>query len=445
MNGQCFKRNGMDKMKNDAMSYEQKILLNKFKQYVETGRPNELSDVADPSARLGQLHKDIDILQHNIGHEYYRPLEPGNRIKKNLKRAARKSIAWFMKPAFDQQTIFNAKTSASLLNLTTVAQDMYSEFVLRTQQMNLRLDGVEKMVSDTNFRLAQLQTREEELIKIEQNNKEKHLEQYAKLQEEVEELQKLTQKFEGILAAGKIESRSENQEPLKRESFIKTYYAQSGEDAIINYILRMLDIPYEEANYLDLGANHAKELSNTYFLYTQQAKGVLVEANPVLAEELSVLRLRDTVINRCVGLTSGEQVDFYILNGDGLSTPDREAAEHFCKVNPALKIEEVVTVETISVNDIIEHYLDSKAPVLLSIDIEGMEKEIIQSIDFERYRPLIVISEMIDYAMTLADHKNTELLSLLEERGYIEYAFTGINSIFVDKQYIDRVSRGKEA
>ena len=42
-------------------------------------------------------------------------------------------------------------------------------------------------------------------------------------------------------------------------------YAQSGEDAIISYILKFLQIQSNEITYLDLGANHAKELSNTFY------------------------------------------------------------------------------------------------------------------------------------------------------------------------------------
>ena len=50
----------------------------------------------------------------------------------------------------------------------------------------------------------------------------------------------------------------------------KKTYSQSGEDAIVGYILNYLNIPFDKMTYLDLGANHAKELSNSYFFMSRE-------------------------------------------------------------------------------------------------------------------------------------------------------------------------------
>jgi len=40
---------------------------------------------------------------------------------------------------------------------------------------------------------------------------------------------------------------------------------------------------------------------------------------------------------------------------------------------------------------------------------------------------------MIPYSKKLpVGQKNPEILAFLQEKGYVEYAFTGINSIFID-------------
>ena len=66
--------------------------------------------------------------------------------------------------------------------------------------------------------------------------------------------------------------------------------------------------------------------------------------------------------------------------------------------------------------------------------------EILESINFEKYRPLIIIAEMIEYKPTLViSKKNKETLDFMEKNEYIEYAFTGINSIFIDKKQIEEV------
>ena len=216
------------------------------------------------------------------------------------------------------------------------------------------------------------------------------------------------------------------------ELFNKRTYSQSGEDSIIMYIMAMKGIPLSECSYLDLGANHPKVMSNTYFFYEQGARGVLVEANPKLADELGNERSGDIVLNKCISGKSGEKLDFNILNLDGLSKVG-DVSDILIE-NPDARIEKTVQLETVSVNDIIEEYFSGKAPLILNLDIEGLERQILDSIDFEKYRPMIMIIEMIPYSKKLVTgQKDTELLEYVKSKGYDEYAFTGINSIFIDR------------
>ncbi len=221
------------------------------------------------------------------------------------------------------------------------------------------------------------------------------------------------------------------------DGFIKKSTSQAGEDGIISYILTELRIPLNQCTYLDLGANHAKHLSNTYPFYEQGAHGVLVEANPDLIPELKFYRNSDIIINKCVDTVSGRKVQFSILNGDGLSTPCIDSTDRLIEENPNLKVEKIVEVETISVNDIFEKYF-AEAPILMSIDVEGKDLEIMKSIDFDSYRPLIILTEMIEYSVKLQiGSKNKEILDFMLSKGYEEFAFTGINSIFIDKSKIN--------
>jgi FkbM family methyltransferase len=223
----------------------------------------------------------------------------------------------------------------------------------------------------------------------------------------------------------------------EKSFFEKQTFSQSGEDSILAYICHVLGVPFNSVTYVDLGANHAKELSNTYFFYKQGGRGVLVEANPQLIPELKFYRNRDIILNRCIHSESGKTVDFYILSGDGLSTPDYTAAVKFSEANPNIKIVDKVQIKTITYNEIVEHYL-GKAPTILSIDIEGNDMDILSSIDYEKYRPMLIIVEMIQYGIKLNyQTKNENIKRFLESKGYDEYAFTGINSIFLDKNVLN--------
>ena len=219
-------------------------------------------------------------------------------------------------------------------------------------------------------------------------------------------------------------------------------FAQSGEDMIISYILHFLQKPMSEVTYLDLGANHAKELSNTYYFYQMGAKGVLLEANPELIPELEQVRPRDIVLNRAISLSQKEEeIPFYVLNGDGLSTIDYEEAKQACRQNPDLKITATYQIKTIRIQEILETYFPLELTIL-SIDLEGIEEEILEQIDFETYKPWIIVLENIPYRPILSiDEREYKGRSFLEQRGYTEYAFTGINSIFLRRDVVEHFNQ----
>lgn len=353
------------------------------------------------------VEKSIITLQSNQNNSSYRILEKQKglfgRIKWILKKIIRRLNFFYVQPICDQQTLFNTSVTQGIESLKTGEFFLYQE-----------LDSIKKELQNVFIKRL-----EEEI-----NEKKTLQEMLYQMNLKVDSLQE------------RIGNAQIGEEIFSRELddfLFKPTYSQSGEDAIIQFILYNLRIPWKRVTYLDLGANHARELSNTYALYIRGARGVLLEANPELIPELKLYRSDDIILNRCLSLDTGEPVTFYILNGDGLSSPDKEAVDAVLKKNPALKISKEVIVETVAIKDIfVKYFFD--APTILNIDIEGMEYEILNQIDFVKHRPLIVIVEMIEYNLSINNgQKNMQLLHFMEDKSYIEYAFTGINSIFVDK------------
>ena len=223
----------------------------------------------------------------------------------------------------------------------------------------------------------------------------------------------------------------------KHPTYDKQSSSQTGEDMILSFVFNLLNIPLSEVLYLDLGANHPKLISNTYFFYRLGARGVLVEANTALIPELKLFRSGDVILNKCISSKSGDLVEFYIIDSQwyGLSTSVKENVGNLQKINPEA-LERVVEIETISATDIMDQYFVG-APVLLSIDIEGKEEDILNSIDFNRHRPAVIVCEMIPFmtnTLMTVGHKNHEIIKIMNENDYVEFAFTGINSIFIDNQ-----------
>ena len=75
-----------------------------------------------------------------------------------------------------------------------------------------------------------------------------------------------------------------------------------------------------------------------------------------------------------------------------------------------------------------------RTPDLVSLDVEGLELDILRSIDFSENRPHVFCIETLSYAGGDGSGvKNPEIHDLMFENGYMLYADTYINSIFVAK------------
>ncbi len=205
----------------------------------------------------------------------------------------------------------------------------------------------------------------------------------------------------------------------------KTSYSQSGEDVIIDFIFEAC-LKKEKPTYLDLGTHHSSFMSNTFLFYKNGSRGVCVEPDPELFKEIVKNRKKDQCLNIGVGVSTEKELDFYILSAKALNTFSKEEAE---KSSEHTTIKEVIKVPVLAINEIIKEYC-KEAPDLLSIDIEGLDFDVIQTLDFNKYRPKIICIETIEYS---TQRKNTELINFIASKNYMVYADTYINTIFVDR------------
>jgi FkbM family methyltransferase len=209
----------------------------------------------------------------------------------------------------------------------------------------------------------------------------------------------------------------------------KKSYAQSGEDLLLDFVLNEMQI--KKPTYLDLGAHHPTYLSNTYLFYRKGCVGVSVEPDPYLYEQIVKKRPRDTNLNIGVGLSTGK-AKLYILTTTTLNTFSKEEAERYTKFGKQ-KIDKGIDVPTVPVDELIKKHLNGRAPDIFSLDIEGMDLEILKSLDLKRFRPKTMCIETITYTEDNNEQKVAAIIEYLKQHGYIVYADTYINTIFVDK------------
>lgn len=204
-------------------------------------------------------------------------------------------------------------------------------------------------------------------------------------------------------------------------------WAQSGEDRIADFVLGQLGI--RRPLYLDLGAHHATWLSNTYLFYRQGARGVLVEANPALCRQIERRRPKDVCLNLAVAPEDGT-VSLHVMDAATLSTTSAEEAEAYGRQG-----HDVVTsveVPALSPASLLTRHLD-RTPDLVSLDVEGIDLDIINSWPFRDHRPPVWIVETLEYTRDHSERKMTGVIEAMVSRGYEVYGDTHINTIFVDR------------
>jgi FkbM family methyltransferase len=146
--------------------------------------------------------------------------------------------------------------------------------------------------------------------------------------------------------------------------------SQFGEDKFLLTILPKKGI------YVDIGCYHPHLYSNTYRLYKEGWSGIAVDPNPDMAILWKLFRPRDTFINAAVG--SGSSITYYRYD-DG-------AYNGFERLERPLK--DQVQIKTHSLSELV----GSRKVDFLTIDAEGMDKEILESFDWQ-VKPQVIAVE----------------------------------------------------
>lgn len=207
-------------------------------------------------------------------------------------------------------------------------------------------------------------------------------------------------------------------------------YSQCGEDAIVDFLLKWIDV--NQMIYLDLGANDPVVFSNTYRFYRSGCSGVLVEADSDLAAKIRKIRPNDICVAKAVSVTSDQTVDFFKMSADTLSTIQSETVERYERDSEhRLAIRK--TVEAIHINKLLESYFPDNSPDFVSLDVEGLDLQLLQVWDFTRWRPAVFCVETLTYTQNQSAIKIDEIFKLMDGAGYQLYADTYINSIFVER------------
>lgn len=164
--------------------------------------------------------------------------------------------------------------------------------------------------------------------------------------------------------------------------------------------------------FIEIGASDGINLSNTYLLEKDfNWKGICVEPIPKNFDLLCQNRPNSSCCNKAVYNTSNLDVVFDIANNfDLLSGISCHIDLHKKSVDINKTI---ISVSTISFQDLLEKY---NAPLFidyLSLDTEGSELEILKSVDLDKY-----VFGLIDVEHNFVEPRRTQMRELLCSNGY---------------------------
>lgn len=218
------------------------------------------------------------------------------------------------------------------------------------------------------------------------------------------------------------------------DTYIKKYilgsFSQKGEDLILEQILGKK----KNGFYIDIGAHNPNIFNNTKRFYQKGWQGINIEPNPRLIKEFFKQRHRD--INLCIGIgkTSGSSTFFEFI-ADGLSTFSKTEADK--NVQLGYKIKQILEIPICTLAEVIQKYVKSKID-FISIDTEGLDLEVLESNNWEKFRPTVVCIETRDFNSMITGKKNSNkknlINSLMIKNGYIEYYDNGLNTIYFSKE-----------
>lgn len=197
-------------------------------------------------------------------------------------------------------------------------------------------------------------------------------------------------------------------------------YSQHGEDLWLDNHFAGRRNGY----YVDIGASHPIRLSNTWKLYSERDwHGVTVEPIPAQADAHRRWRPRDTLVPVCIGTEPGTRT-FYELSPSVLSTLDKAAANAAVTEKRAAPWR-TYNIEVITLKQLFAFIGTSIKVDLLSVDMEGLDADVLTGFSFTEYRPRVIIAEANDR------ETREKLLTHLHDRwGYWMSAELGCNLIF---------------
>ena len=223
----------------------------------------------------------------------------------------------------------------------------------------------------------------------------------------------------------------------KKFFFKKYFYSFGGIDALVSNIFKS----QKKGIYIDVGAQHPVNNNNTYLLYKKGWSGINIDLDEKNIDLFSLDRKSDTNVKAAISSSVKKMDLFFYHDRSPINTLSKLVANHHNK-----DVKEIRSVETKTLNSVIEKspYKDGQID-FLSIDVEGLELEVLKGFDISLYKPKIVVIEYLDLSIIKLEIKNlnidnvinSEVYNFMKNNNYILVNWLHSDLVFAHKDYRD--------
>ena len=208
------------------------------------------------------------------------------------------------------------------------------------------------------------------------------------------------------------------------------YYSQSKQDIIIDYFFDQKT----EGTFVDIGAHDGIRMSNSYFFEKERNwNGICVEPIPEVFEELKKNRTC-TVVNGAIAPVNKE-LNFRRNHGrtEMLSgIIDYRDKRHDKKTEKEIEVyggsSEVIKVQGYQLSGLLDQHKIDQIDYL-SIDIEGGELEVLNTIDFDKYH--------IKYLTVENNYNSKEIRDVMKKNDYAFILHNHKDDFYLKNEYVE--------
>lgn len=206
-------------------------------------------------------------------------------------------------------------------------------------------------------------------------------------------------------------------------------FSKSGDDVQLMKLINQST----PGTYVDIGCWHPIKASNSYFFSLRNWKGICIDPNPELEKLYKKFRPNDVFINCAVGETDAN-LNYYMLS-DNNSSMNTLNLDFLKKHDLEKDIKKTITIPTFSLKDILDKNISANERLdFFDVDVEGFDLEVLQSNDWNKYRPKIVVTET---DISLKKDVVSEITSYLESVNYRLVGKTVMNGDLGNLLFLD--------